>query len=82
MELVFRHDKMLQGRLFSYPDAHRYRVGVNAHQLEVNRCPFATHNYQRDGFMADSRDYEDANYHPNSFDDIKPDPSYKNLKRN
>jgi catalase len=68
--ISFSPDKMLQGRLFSYPDAHRYRVGVNAHQLEVNRCPFATHNYQRDGFMADSRDYEDApNYHPNSFDD-------------
>jgi catalase len=42
-------DKMLQGRLFSYPDAHRYRVGVNAHLLEVNRCPFAVNNYQRDG---------------------------------
>ena len=79
--ISFSPDKMLQGRLFSYPDAHRYRVGVNAHQLEVNRCPFATHNYQRDGFMADSRDYEDApNYHPNSFDDIKPDPSYKKFE--
>ena len=35
-------------------------------------------NYQRDGYMADAKDYEDApNYHPNSFDDIKPDASYK-----
>lgn len=37
--ISFSPDKMLQGRLFSYPDAHRYRVGVNSHQLEVNRCP-------------------------------------------
>lgn len=77
--ISFSPDKMLQGRLFSYPDAHRYRVGVNAHHLEVNRCPFAVNNYQRDGFMADSSHYQDKpNYHPNSFDEIKPDPSYKN----
>ena len=45
-------DKMLQGRLLAYQDAHRYRVGVNANQLPVNaaRCP--VHHYQRDGAMA------------------------------
>ena len=37
-------DKMLQGRLLSYPDAHRYRLGVNYEQIPVNRCPFAVHN--------------------------------------
>lgn len=79
--ISFSPDKMLQGRLFSYPDAHRYRVGVNSHLLEVNRCPFATKNYQRDGFMADSSHYKDApNYFPNSFDDIKADESYKNFE--
>ena len=79
--ISFSPDKMLQGRLFSYPDAHRYRVGVNAHQLEVNRCPFAVNNYQRDGYMADSSHYQDKpNYHPNSFDDIKADSSYKNYE--
>ncbi|WP_210148298.1 catalase [Chryseobacterium scophthalmum] len=79
--ISFSPDKMLQGRLFSYPDAHRYRVGVNSHQLEVNRCPFAVNNYQRDGFMADSSEYQDKpNYHPNSFDDIQPDSSYKNFE--
>lgn len=79
--ISFSPDKMLQGRLFSYPDAHRYRVGVNAHQLEVNRCPFAVNNYQRDGYMADSSHYQDKpNYYPNSFDDIKPDASYKNFE--
>ncbi|GAA5099496.1 catalase [Chryseobacterium ginsengisoli] len=79
--ISFSPDKMLQGRLFSYPDAHRYRVGVNSHQLEVNRCPFEVNNYQRDGFMADSSHYQDKpNYHPNSFDEIKPDSSYKNFE--
>ncbi len=38
-------------------------------------------NYQRDGFMADSKNYEDKpNYFPNSFDDIRPDSSYKKLE--
>lgn len=79
--ISFSPDKMLQGRLFSYPDAHRYRVGVNAHQLEVNRCPFAVNNYQRDGFMADAKNYGDAaNYYPNSFDNIVPDSTYKNFE--
>ena len=79
--ISFSPDKMLQGRLFSYPDAHRYRVGVNSHLLEVNRCPFAVNNYQRDGFMADSSQYKDApNYFPNSFDDIQPDHDYKNFE--
>ncbi len=46
-------DKMLQGRLFAYADAHRYRLGVNHTQLAVN-APKATtaQNYGRDGFMA------------------------------
>lgn len=79
--ISFSPDKMLQGRLFSYPDAHRYRVGANSHQLEVNRCPFMVNNYQRDGAMADSSYYQDKpNYHPNSFDDIQPDESYKNFE--
>ena len=44
-------DKMLQARVFSYADAHRYRVGVNAEQLSVNkpRCP--VRNYHADGVM-------------------------------
>jgi len=44
-------DKMLQGRLFSYGDAQRYRLGVNHHQIPINapQCPF--HSYHRDGAM-------------------------------
>ena len=45
-------DRMLQGRLLAYQDAHRYRIGANANHLPVNapRCP--VNNYQRDGAMA------------------------------
>jgi len=61
-------DKMLQARLMSYADAHRYRVGNNYHQLPVNkpRCPVM--HYQRDGQMATAEDYKHmtANYYPNS----------------
>jgi len=45
-------DKMLQGRLLAYQDAHRYRIGANVNQIPVNapKCP--VHHYQRDGAMA------------------------------
>ncbi|NQY27189.1 MAG: catalase [Piscirickettsiaceae bacterium] len=45
-------DKMLQGRLLAYQDAHRYRVGVNVNQLAVNAAKCPVNNYQRDGAMA------------------------------
>ena len=45
-------DKMLQGRLLAYQDAHRYRVGVNANQLPVNAAKCPVNHYQRDGAMA------------------------------
>jgi catalase len=73
-------DKMLQGRILSYPDAHRYRLGVNYEQLPVNRCPFAVNNYERDGSMRlDGNGGSEPNYFPNSFDSIKPDPAYRNI---
>jgi catalase len=61
-------DKMLQGRLFAYGDAHRYRVGVNADHLPVNR-PHATEarTHGRDGFAYDGRHGGEKNYEPNSF---------------
>jgi len=71
-------DKMLQGRLLSYPDAHRYRLGANYEQIPVNRCPFSTNNYERDGQMrVDGNSGKKPNYFPNSFDDIKVDQTYK-----
>lgn len=61
-------DKMLQGRLFSYPDTHRHRLGVNYQQLPIN-CPLSTKigNGQRDGFMAFNNQGSAPNYEPNSF---------------
>ena len=62
-------DKMLQGRLFAYADAHRYRLGVNHTQLAVN-APKATvaENYGRDGAMATRQGSRyDKNYEPNSY---------------
>ena len=71
-------DKMLQGRLLSYPDAHRYRLGVNYEQIPVNRCPYAVNNFERDGHMrVDENGSSDPNYFPNSFSDVKPDEAYK-----
>ncbi|WP_035053934.1 catalase [Andreprevotia chitinilytica] len=63
----FSPDKMLQGRLFSYNDAHRYRIGTNYAQLPVNapQCPF--HNNQRSGSMRfDGNGGSVPNYEPNS----------------
>jgi catalase len=74
----FSPDKMLQGRIFSYPDAQRYRLGANYHQIPVNACPFGYSNYQRDGAMASNNFGESPNYFPNSFDGIVADDNYKN----
>ena len=61
-------DKLLQGRLFSYPDAHRYRLGANFQQIPVNRAQVPVHNHFRDGAMTvDGNGGGVANYHPNSF---------------
>ncbi|MGM9955406.1 MAG: catalase KatA [Peribacillus sp.] len=61
-------DKMLQGRLFAYGDAHRYRVGANHNQLPVNRPKVEANTYQRDGFMrADDNGKGSVYYEPNSF---------------
>ena len=66
--ISFSPDKMLQGRLFAYGDAHRYRLGINADSIPVNapRCPM--HNYHRDGAMrVDGNGGGAVNYEPNSF---------------
>lgn len=63
-------DKMLQGRLFSYGDAHRYRLGINHHQIPVNapRCPFAR-IFHRDGAgRVDGNLGGTVNYQPNHLD--------------
>ncbi|XP_078582866.1 catalase-like [Branchiostoma floridae x Branchiostoma japonicum] len=62
-------DKMLQGRLFSYSDTHRHRLGSNYLQIPVN-CPYRARvtNYQRDGPQCvDDNQAGAPNYYPNSF---------------
>jgi catalase len=71
-------DKMLQGRLFAYGDAHRYRVGANHNTLPVNRPKAETNNYQRDGFMrADDNGGRSVYYEPNSFKGPVETPEHK-----
>jgi catalase len=49
--ISFSPDKMLQGRLFSYGDAQRYRLSVNFNQIPVNKARSPVHSYHRDGTM-------------------------------
>jgi catalase len=60
---------MLQNRIISYQDAHRYRLGVNYNQIPVNQAKHATvHTYHRDGLMrVDGNNDGQVNYEPNSF---------------
>jgi catalase len=63
----FSPDKMLQGRLFSYGDTQRYRLGVNFNHIPVNapKCPFQA--YHRDGQMrTDGNLGATKNYNPNN----------------
>ena len=79
----FSPDKMLQGRLFSYGDTQRYRLGVNHWQIPVNQakgvgvenlCPFS-----RDGQMRilDDNQGSKTHYYPNSKDALEDQPQFK-----
>ena len=73
----FSPDKMLQGRLFSYGDAQRYRLGVNHHLIPVNapRCPF--HSFHRDGQMRVDDNYGSTlGYEPNSYREWREQPGF------
>jgi catalase len=72
-------DKMLQARLVSYPDAHRYRIGTNYETLPVNTAHAApVRNYNRDGAMRyDGNGGATPNYEPNSFGGPKEDAAYR-----
>ena len=73
----FSPDKMLQGRLFSYGDAQRYRLGVNHHMIPVNapRCP--VHGFHRDGAMRVDGNYGGTlGYEPNSYGEWQEQPEF------
>ncbi|MDO7786591.1 catalase [Desulforamulus aquiferis] len=74
----FSPDKMLQGRLFSYGDAQRYRLGVNHHQIPVNapRCP--VNSYHRDGQMrVNNNAGSTIGYEPNSYGKWQEQPEFR-----
>ena len=71
-------DKMLQFRIFSYGDAHRYRLGANHDSLPVNRPRCPVHNYTRDGAMRfDGNEGGAVNYEPNTYGGPVEDHRYK-----
>ncbi|NDZ81415.1 catalase [Streptomyces sp. SID10853] len=60
-------DKMLLGRLFSYPDTHRYRIGPNYMQLPPNRPRSPVNSYAKDGPMRYEASTASRPYAPNSY---------------
>ena len=75
--ISFSPDKMLQGRLFSYGDAQRYRLGVNHNSIPVSapRCP--VHSYHRDGAMrVDGNHGGTIGYEPNSQGEWQEQPDF------
>jgi len=71
-------EKMLQARLFSYPDAQRYRLGVNNHLIPINapRCPFQ--QAQVDGFMNVLETNSPINYFPSLYSQFTEAPAQPN----
>jgi catalase len=67
-------DKMLLGRLFSYADTHRYRIGTNYKQLPVNAPKVEVHSYNKGGSMRYSYTPNQPVYAPNSYGGPQADP--------
>ena len=74
----FSPDKMLQGRLFSYGDAQRYRLGVNHHLIPVNRSRCPVNTFHRDGSMrVDGNHGDTLGYEPNSYGEWQEQPDFR-----
>ncbi|TBV81035.1 MAG: catalase [Desulfobulbaceae bacterium] len=75
--ISFSPDKMLQGRLFSYGDAQRYRLGVNHNLIPVNRSRCPMHAFHRDGAMRVDGNYGSTlGYEPNSYGEWQEQPDF------
>jgi catalase len=73
-------DKMLQARVFSYADAHRYRLGTHYEAMPVNAPKVPVNHYNKDGsmrFFRNDSGNPDAYYEPNSFDGPTEVPAAK-----
>lgn len=76
--ISFSPDRMLQGRLFSYGDAQRYRLGVNHHLIPVNAPKFPVNSYHRDGQMrVDKNAGSTIGYEPNSYGKWQEQPEFR-----
>jgi catalase len=76
--ISFSPDKMLQGRLFSYADAQRYRLGSNYFQIPVNAPQSPVHSYHRDGKMrVDGNLGGTASYEPNTVSEWQEQPDFR-----
>jgi catalase len=78
--ISFSPDRMLQGRLFSYGDAQRYRLGVNHHQIPVNypRGAQMVNSFHRDGAMrVDGNQGSTPGIEPNSYGRWQEQPAYR-----
>ncbi|WP_075214554.1 catalase [Mongoliimonas terrestris] len=75
----FSPDKMLQARIFSYADAHRYRIGTHYEALPVNQPKVPVHHYHKDGSMRffPNNPNPNAYYEPNSFSGPRQAPEYR-----
>ncbi|WP_309384016.1 catalase [Cerasicoccus frondis] len=76
--ISFSPDKMLQARVFSYADAHRYRLGTHYEMLPVNQPKSAVNHYHKDGsmrFFDNFNENPDAYYEPNTMNGPQQDPS-------
>ena len=73
----FSPDRLLQGRLFSYSDAARYRIGVNHSLIPVNAAKCPVHSYHRDGAMRVDGNYgRTIGYEPNSYGEWQEQPDF------
>jgi catalase len=73
----FSPDRLLQARLFSYGDAQRYRLGINHHQIPVNKPRVEAHSYHRDGQMRVDGNYGSTlGYEPNSYGEWQEQPEF------
>jgi catalase len=70
-------DKLLQGRLFSYFDTQRYRLGGNFQQLPVNAPVVKVNSNNQDGAMGRKGATSNVNYQPSRIEDRPDDESYK-----
>ncbi|XP_037033028.1 catalase-like [Bradysia coprophila] len=75
-------DRVLQARLFAYPDAQLYRLGTNFAQIPVNACPFEVKTYRVNGPLNVGSNGEDApDYYPNTFHGINSNDN-RSFKQN